>query len=121
MHNFFKSPCLLLCIAVAFYARPSAPKWNVVEKITIPKADINSLIAPGDTLQLLSRQFAFTEGPAVDAQGNIFFTDQPNNNIWKWATDGSLSLFLHGTGRANGLYIDKSGNIIACADAKNEL
>jgi gluconolactonase len=71
--------------------------------------------------QLISRQFKFTEGPAADATGNIYFTDQPNDKIWKYDTDGKLSLFLDTTGRANGLYFDRNGNLIACADDANEL
>lgn len=79
--------------------------------------------AQTDTLQaqLVSGQFAFTEGPAHDKHGNVFFTDQPNNKIWKYGTDGQLTLFMDNAGRSNGLYIDKKGNIIACADEHNQL
>ncbi len=73
------------------------------------------------SLTKISDQFSFTEGPAVNKQGDIFFTDQPNDKIWKYSTDGELSLFMDKTGRSNGLYFDKMGNIIACADEKNEL
>ena len=121
MYNFFKTSWLVLLAGSVFYLRPVALERYNDKKNLLVNLDTSGLIAPGDTLHLLSRKFAFTEGPAVDEQGNIFFTDQPNNNIWKWATDGSLLLFLHGTGRSNGLYIDKAGNIIACADAKNEV
>ncbi len=71
--------------------------------------------------QLVAKQFSFTEGPAVDKKGNIFFTDQPNNKIWKYDTQGKLSVFLDTAGRANGLYFDSKGNLLACADAKNQL
>ena len=81
----------------------------------------DSLIAPGATLQLVSNQFSFTEGPAVDKKGNIFFTDQPNDKIWKYDTDGKLSVFLDKTGRSNGMYFDHKGNLLTCADEKNEL
>lgn len=74
-----------------------------------------------DSLRLISSQFKFTEGPAVDKKGNIFFTDQPNNQIWKYGIDGKLSLFTDQAGRANGTYFDKRGNLIACADEHNEL
>lgn len=80
-----------------------------------------SLIATGEIPTLISRQFKFTEGPAVDSAGNIYFTDQPNNKIWKYDTDGKLTMFLDKAGRSNGLYIDESGNIIACADEQNQL
>lgn len=71
--------------------------------------------------RLISEQFSFTEGPAPDKQGNIFFTDQPNDQIWKYGVKGHVSLFMDKTGRANGLYFDQKGNIIACSDEHNEL
>jgi len=83
--------------------------------------DSASLIADNAQLKRISNQFAFTEGPAVDKKGNIFFTDQPNNKIWKYDTDGKLSVFLDSAGRSNGMYFDKKGNLLACADAKNEI
>lgn len=76
---------------------------------------------PGATLVQVSNQFTFTEGPAVDKQGNIYFTDQPNDKIWKYGTDGKLAVFMDKTGRSNGLYFDKTGALIACADENNQL
>jgi gluconolactonase len=79
------------------------------------------IIAPGATLQKLAGDFVFTEGPACDRDGNVFFTDQPNDRILKWSVDGKLSTFLSPCGRANGLSFDPAGNLWACADEKNEL
>lgn len=81
----------------------------------------SSILAGEAKPQLVSSQFSFTEGPAVDQQGNIFFSDQPNNTIWKYATDGQLSVYLKPAGRSNGTYFDKKGNLIACADEQNQL
>jgi gluconolactonase len=71
--------------------------------------------------RLISSQFKFTEGPAVDKEGNVYFTDQPNDHIWKYSNDGTLSLFMEKAGRSNGLYIDRKGNILSCADEQNQL
>lgn len=70
---------------------------------------------------LVSSDFKFTEGPAADKDGNVFFTDQPNDRIMKWSTDGELTVFMEGTGRSNGLYFDRNGNLISCADLDNQL
>lgn len=78
-------------------------------------------IAPGAKLQRLAGGFAFTEGPAADASGNVYFTDQPKDRIWIWTTDGKLKLFRDKTGRANGLYFDNAGALLACSDENNEL
>jgi gluconolactonase len=80
-----------------------------------------SLFLAGAVPKLISRQFSFTEGPAADGGGNVYFTDQPNNQIWRYGTDGRLSLFLAPAGRANGLYFDKEGYLLACADEHNQL
>ncbi len=78
-------------------------------------------VAPGAKLVQVSSQFKFTEGPAVNKKGDIYFTDQPNDKIWRYDTDGKLSVYMDKTGRSNGLYFDKKGNLLACADEKNEL
>jgi sialate O-acetylesterase len=79
------------------------------------------IVAPGAKLQKLAGDFKFTEGPAADADGNVYFTDQPNDRILKWGTDGKLSTFLQPCGRSNGLCFDGKGDLWACADEKNEL
>lgn len=85
------------------------------------EVDTSTVIAKQAALQLISNQFGFTEGPATDKLGNIFFTDQPNDKIWKYGTDGKLSVFMDKTGRSNGLYVDRNGNLLACADENDEL
>lgn len=84
-------------------------------------AGLISPSAKGD-ISIIQDGFDFTEGPAVDRHGNVFFTDQPNDRIYKWsANTGGISLFLEGTGRANGMAFDNDGNLIACADMHGEL
>ena len=81
----------------------------------------STVVAPGAAPVLVSSEFEFTEGPAADAEGNVYFTDQPNDKIMKWSTDGKLSVFMEGAGRSNGLYFDKKGNLFSCADQDNQL
>lgn len=80
------------------------------------------LLNKENPLTLVSDQFAFTEGPAVDQNGNIYFTDQPNDKIylWNWQTN-NISLFSDKTGRANGTYVDKDNNLITMSDEKGEI
>jgi gluconolactonase len=88
---------------------------------TVVFAEDHGILAPGAKVERLADGFKFTEGPAVDAEGNVLFTDQPNDRILKWSTDGQLSTFMQPCGRSNGLYFDRQGNLWACADEKNEL
>lgn len=79
------------------------------------------VIAPGATLQKMAGDFAFTEGPTCDKDGNLYFVDQPNNRIMEWSVDGKLSTFMQPSGHSNGMMFDAHGNLISCADEHNEL
>jgi len=69
----------------------------------------------------LAGDFAFTEGPAPDKAGNVYFTDQPNDRIMVWSKKKGLSTFMQPSGRSNGLFFDNKGNLWSCADEQNEL
>lgn len=101
----------------------SSPLFFAVVLFSISgKAQEKNLIAEGATLELVADGFEFTEGPASDAEGNIYFTDQPNNRILKWsAEDNKVSVFMDEAGRANGLYFDMEGNLYAAADKHSEI
>ncbi|MBI3824292.1 MAG: SMP-30/gluconolactonase/LRE family protein [Planctomycetes bacterium] len=56
----------------------------------------------------------FLEGPAVDAAGNVFFSDIAGNRIMKMDPKGQLSVFRADSGRTNGNCFDKDGRLISC-------
>ncbi len=81
---------------------------------------VESPVEPGAKLVKVATGYAFTEGPARAANGDVFFTDQPNDRILLWH-DGTVEDWLKPAGRSNGLAFDPQGNLIACADGKNEM
>ncbi|WP_297694614.1 SMP-30/gluconolactonase/LRE family protein [uncultured Eudoraea sp.] len=98
------STILILLLSIGCYAQKSA------------------LVADDAELTLVAADYKFTEGPAMDKNGDVYFTDQPNNRIIKWsASDNSVSVYMEEAGRANGLYFDHDGSLLACADENFEL
>lgn len=84
--------------------------------------DSNAIVAPGAQVEKLGDGYKFTEGPVADKDGNVFFTDQPNNKIIRWdAETGAFSTFSDQSGRANGMYFDQKGNLVACSDEENQV
>lgn len=79
------------------------------------------IIKKNAVVQKVATGFSFTEGPAVAPDGRIYFTDQPNDRIHIWDEKDGISLFLEGTGRSNGMYFNKKGQLVSCADEKNQL
>lgn len=67
------------------------------------------------------RGLQFTEGPAIDKQGNLYFSDVKAQQIYAYTKKKGHTLFLDNTGGANGLYFDKQGNLIACAGKARKL
>jgi gluconolactonase len=80
-----------------------------------------SVVSPDAKPIKLAGGFSFTEGPAVDKTGNVYFTDQPNNKILKWSVDGKLTVYCDHCGRANGMFFDHEGNLISCSDQDNQI
>ena len=104
--------CILTSLLFVIPATTCEAQKDIVSK---------SLVKNGETPILISNQFSFTEGPAADKKGNVYFTDQPNNKIWKYDTKGRLTLYMDKAGRSNGMYFDAKGNLLTAADEKNEL
>jgi len=64
----------------------------------------------------------FTEGTTCAPNGDVYFVEQNSNKIMHWSVaDHALSVFMHPAGYANGMQFDAHGNLIACADERNEL
>lgn len=81
----------------------------------------NKLVAKKAKVKMIKTGFAFTEGPAVDKYGRVFFTDQPHDKIHIWDQKKGFSLYVEGSGRSNGLYFNAKEQLVACADEKNQL
>ncbi len=83
---------------------------------------IENIVADGAKLKLIKADYKFTEGPASDKKGNVYFTDQPNDRILMWnAVNGEISEYMKPSGRSNGLYLDHKGNLLSAADENNEI
>ncbi len=80
-----------------------------------------TVLIPGEGWQLVSEGHQFTEGPAVNEAGEVFFTDLRTSQIFKVGLDGKVSLFASDTGEANGLTFDADGRLYACANGRKQI
>lgn len=64
----------------------------------------------------------FTEGATCAPNGDVYFVEQNSDKIMHWSVaDKKLSVFMHPSGYSNGMSFDYHGNLISCADERNEL
>jgi gluconolactonase len=70
-------------------------------------------IKPLGKIELVHDGFQFTEGPAWDPRGTLYFTDVRTSTIHK-IHDGKLAAFTTESQTANGLVVAKDGRLLAC-------
>ncbi|HLF94383.1 MAG TPA: SMP-30/gluconolactonase/LRE family protein [Planctomycetota bacterium] len=75
-------------------------------------ACLQSDLAAGEPKRLADGM-KFTEGPVADGDGKVFYSDIPNNRIMVW-NGKENRVHMENSGGANGLKIDRNGNLIVC-------
>jgi sugar lactone lactonase YvrE/enterochelin esterase-like enzyme len=87
-----------------------------------PNNSVDDILIHGEEWQVVSEGHRFTEGPAADAAGNIYFSDIPNNQILKVdVAAGKVTTFAKETRAANGLKIGPDGRVYACQMGANRI
>ena len=83
---------------------------------------LSEILIPGENWELVADGFGFTEGPAADADGNLYFTDIPASRIYKLnhATK-QLTVFAENTHNANGLALAPNGLLYAAQGAQKRI
>jgi gluconolactonase len=87
--------------------------WPNPVKAGAGSQQLQALLLPGEDWKLVSKGYKFTEGPAVNAKGEVFFNDIPNSKTYKIGLDGKVSLFLADSKRANGQAFGPDGRLYA--------
>ncbi len=104
---------------------PDAMKWlwadwtTPIATSTEKHSELADVLIPGEDWELVSSGHKYTEGPAVAPDGSVYFTDGPNNEIWKVAADGKNATKFAEVEAAGGLMFDAKGNLY-CSQNKAE-
>jgi sugar lactone lactonase YvrE/enterochelin esterase-like enzyme len=107
---------------------PDALRWlwrdypRPVQSLVTPSMQpVMKIINADDKWEKIEGTYGFTEGPAADAEGNVYFSDIPNSKIYRISTDGKVTLFAQDTGHANGLMFGPDGRLYACQGGRNRV
>jgi sugar lactone lactonase YvrE len=99
---------------------PDAVRWLWKDWPKEPQAGAGSkqlqeILIPGESWQLVSEGHKFTEGPAVNAKGEVFFNDIPESKTWKIALDGKVTPFITDSQKGNGQAFGPDNHLYAVA------
>src|SRR5207248_6651919 len=79
------------------------------------------ILIPGESWKLVAGGYKFTEGPAVNARGEVFFNDVPASKTYKIGLDGKVSLFLADSKKGDGQAFGPDGRLYAVAGGANQV
>jgi gluconolactonase len=108
-----RSAMILIALRVIFW-----PSGNTAAQ-DMPLSDV---LIPGAGWQLVAEGYTFTEGPAADREGNVFFSDIPASRIYRIdGTSGDVTLFAENTARTNGLMFGPQGRLFGCRNGDQQI
>jgi gluconolactonase len=79
-----------------------------------PSASAGAIVPDGVVVEKVAGGCKFTEGPAADADGNLFFTDSPRHQVLVLRAGGKVEIWDSNSGDANGMRFDAGGRLVAC-------
>jgi gluconolactonase len=82
---------------------------------------LNTVLIDGQDWELVGEGYKFTEGPAVDATGQVFFTDIPESKIYKIDLAGKVTVFLENSQKTNGLMFGPQGKLYGCQNGARKI
>jgi gluconolactonase len=107
---------------------PDALRWlwkdypkPIAKPVRVNERGIYEILEVGKEWELVGDGFKFSEGPAVDKEGNVYFTDRPNNRIHKIDLNGKVTVWKEDSGGANGMMFGPDGRLYVCQSAKRRI
>jgi len=85
-----------------------------------PKS-IEDIIAPDTKPQIVGSGYGFCEGPAADADGNVYFSDGKNDSIYVYRVGQGVELFTSDSTDANGMMFNSKGELYVCEGAARRI
>jgi sugar lactone lactonase YvrE/enterochelin esterase-like enzyme len=106
---------------------PEAMRWlwkDWPRKVTSGRTKnqtLNDILVPGEDWQLVSEGYKFTEGPAVNSKGEVFFNDFSGSKTFKIGLDNKVTQFLADSKRGNGQAFGPDGRLYAVASGEQKV
>ncbi|MBI1916062.1 MAG: SMP-30/gluconolactonase/LRE family protein [Planctomycetes bacterium] len=95
--------------------------WPAPVKAGAGSAQLREILFPGEGWTLVADGYRFTEGPAANVKGEVFFNDIPNSTTWKIHLDGKVIRFRRSNFKANGQAFGPDGRLYAAASGVSQI
>jgi gluconolactonase len=106
---------------------PDAMRWlwkdwpQPVKAGQSKNATLDAILIPGEGWQLVAEGYGFTEGPAVNQKGEVFFNDVPGSKTYKAGLDGKVTISIADSKKGDGQAFGPDGQLYAVADSGEKI
>lgn len=95
--------------------------WPAPIKSGSGSPQLREILLPGEEWKLVAEGYGFTEGPAVNAKGEVFFNDVPAGKTYRIGLDGEVSVFLTDSKKGDGQAFGPDGRLYAVAGGSEQI
>lgn len=95
--------------------------WPAPVKVGKGSPQLQEILIPGEDWKLVAEGYKFTEGPAVNTKGEVFYNDVPESKTYKVDLDGRVSVFLPDTKRGDGQAFGPDGRLYSVAGGVEQI
>ena len=78
---------------------------------------LQEILIPGEEWRLVGEGYRFTEGPAANAKGEIFFNDVGDSKTYRVTPDWKAEVWLADSRKGDGQYFTPDGRLVAASAA----
>lgn len=94
---------------------------SIVSLVRAQDMPLSQVLIDGEDWQLVAGGYQFTEGPAIDKDGSVYFVDVPESLIYKIDANGKPVVWAKETGKASGLMFGPEGRLFACQSGTRKI
>jgi sugar lactone lactonase YvrE len=95
--------------------------WPNAIKVGAGSQQLKDILLPGEDWRLVADGYKFTEGPAANAQGEVFYNDVPSSKTYKVGLDGKVGVFLSDSKKGDGQAFGPDGRLYAVAGGSEQI
>lgn len=95
--------------------------WPAPVKAGKGSKQLQDILIPGEDWKLIAEGYKFTEGPAVNARGEVFYNDVPGSKLFKVGLDGKVTEVFTETRKGDGQAFGPDGKLYAVAGGTEQI
>ena len=95
--------------------------WIISGSLPAQDMPLDQVLIEGEGWAVVGEGYKFTEGPACDPSGRLYFTDPPGDTIYRLGEDGKPEVFAKDAGHPGGMMFGPGGRLYCTQGAKRRI